>query len=330
MTEISTMDYTLKFAAQEKEWLKAHGYPYSDDIGVKKSEEKFQSGGNYGVEIPVIHSLKMLEDTIKYLDKYDVYCTRFNETRGSFLLTDQELYDMFALCQERGYGLVIGLGPRPEYDIKASFYRTEFGLEMARQVNNNDAIAFSVYEAVRLAELGCRGLTIYDIGVLRLLNDMRKVGKLPANIKFKTSSHCMASNPLITTILVENGADSVTTAHDCGMSVIQEMRRMNPQTCLDIPTDVYKTKGGYIRWNELTDLVEIASPVMLKMGASAQSHPYDAVTSSISEERVRRVMLGQEYLNRWEHKLKRIGKDDPLCCIPEAYAAQRLFAEKIA
>jgi hypothetical protein len=266
----------------------------------------------------VVNNMAILNTTIRLLDAEGVYCTRFNETHGSFLLSDSEIQDMLALARERGYGFTFGLGPRPEYDVKASFYRSPFGLELGRKLNNHDAIRVAVEEALRLADLGCRGLIVYDVGVLKILHDMRNRGVLPAETVFKLSSHCMTSNPLIARMFHENGADSVTTVHDLSLVVLQEMQRINEGLVLDVPTDVYKSKGGYIRFYDLAEIVQVASPVFLKMGASAQGHPYDAVKEDMILERVRRVKRGLDVLDRQLPNATRIGAADRHRCLAVA------------
>ena len=308
-------------AGNAKRALDALGIPSTDDVPLKVSGGTFARGGHYGVEIPAINSLKQLQATINALQSEGVYCTRFNETHGSHLLTDTEVSEMLAICRENGYGMVFGLGPRPEYDIKASFYRTPFGLEMGRQLNNHVAFAYAVDEAFRLCELGCRGITVYDIGVLKVLNALRDKGDLPADLKFKTSSHCMPTNAPLAQIFGDLGADSITTAHDLSVQVLQAMRAAAPATVMDVPTDVYKTKGGYIRWFELAEIVQVASPVFLKMGASIQRDPYDAVKPEASIDRARRIAVGQQYLERNLPKgFERIRADDALVCPPVAAA----------
>jgi len=312
-----------KSAPRAISWLQSQDYPYSDTGELVVSKSQYAKGGQYGVEIPVINSLRVLENTIKAINDHNVYVTRFNETHGSHLLTDIELEQMLSMCREEGYGIVVGLGPRPEYDIKGSFYRSQFGLEMGRRNNNLDAIRQCVEESIRLAELGCRGITVYDEGVLWVLSEMRSQGYLPKNMKLKTSTHMMCANPWIGKMFHDAGADSVTTAHDLGLPVIQALRKINPNLILDVPTDVYKSKGGFIRFYELAELIQIASPIMLKMGASAQGHPYDNVADGVSFERVKRVAIGLQLLEKQGMSFTRVNPEDEICCIPEAPGAFR-------
>lgn len=305
--------------ARAKQWLQENHYPFSDAIPQTASSQCFDNGALFGVEIPVVNSLDALEKTLKWLDHYQLPCDRFNETQGSFLLPTREIQEMLALCAEKHIGMVFSLSPRPEYDPKASFYKSKFGLEQCRRLNNMDAITAALEEALRLADLGVRGLIVYDIGVLSLLQAMRAQGQLPSNMLFKASSHCMATNPLIAKILQDNGADSITVVHDASLAVLQEMRRLCPKLLLDVPIDVYADKGGYIRFNEIADIVTLAAPVMLKVGASAQMNPYDTMNDTIIKTKLKRVASALEHLQRGlegQH-WRLMDKSDPYRCLPE-------------
>lgn len=305
--------------ARAKQWLKDNNQPFSDAIPQIPSSHRFDNGALFGVEIPVVNSLDALEKTIQWLEHYELPCDRFNETQGSFLLPTREIQAMLALCAEKQIGMVFSLSPRPEYDPKASFYKSKFGLEQCRRLNNMDAITAALDEALRLADLGVRGLIVYDIGVLSLLKAMRAQGQLPPNMLFKASSHCMATNPLIAKILQDNGADSITVVHDASLAVLQEMRRLCPTLLLDVPIDVYADKGGYIRFNEIADIVTVAAPVMIKVGASAQMNPYDTMNDAIIKTKVKRVASALEHLQRglegqhWRF----MDKSDPYRCLPD-------------
>jgi hypothetical protein len=300
------------------EWLRGKGYAWKDEIRPEPSTATYDDGSTYGVEIPAVNSLAELELIVRLIDAAGLKVTRFNETHGAFLLCDSEIRDMLELCRSTGHGLLLSLGPRPEYDIKASFYRSDFGLEMARRLNNIDAIRVSIEEAFRLVELGCTGLIVYDVGVLRILNLMKREGSLPSSLVLKTSSHCVAANPFIAQILAENGAGSITTTHDLGLSVLQEMRRLNPDVPLDVPTDVYKSKGGFIRFYEMSEIIQVSSPVMLKMGASVQGHPYDKASEGLTRQRIDRVATGLEILARNSEQQSMISPASRHYCLPAA------------
>ena len=299
-----------------EDWLKKNNFPYSDNIEKKYSKKSFCDDALFGVEIPVINSFSVLEKTLYWLNQYETPCTRFNETKGSFLLPENEIKDMLSLCKENNVGMVFALSPRPEYDTKASFYRSNFGLEQCRRLNNNNAVAASLDEAMRLAELGCKGIIVYDAGVLFLLNKMRKDGLLPEDMFFKASSHCMVTNPFIANLYYQNGSNSVTMLHDVGLSVIQETRRLVPNLILDVPIDTYSDKGGFVRFNEIADIVLCGAPTFLKIGAGTQTNPYDIVPESVIQSRVKRACVAIEHLKRAIPDAKIVGQSENCCCIP--------------
>ena len=297
-------------------WMASKGYPTTDDRAPTTSSKTFEGGGNYGVEIPVINNLDCLAASLKAIEHHGIKVTRFNETHGSFLLSDREIGSMLSACRESGIGITISLGPRPEYDIRASFYRTEFGKSQGRRLNSNHSIRVCCDEAIRLAELGCRGIIMYDLGVLSVLSEMRAAGQLPASMTFKVSSHCMVTNQYTARMYVQAGADSITTPHDLSVTMLGDMRALNPTVCLDVPIDVYKTKGGYIRFYESANVITACSPVMLKLGASAQDHPYDSIGSSTYAKRIERVARGLEVLNREMSGHEMLSSSNPLAAMP--------------
>ncbi|MEM9243166.1 MAG: peptidase [Pseudomonadota bacterium] len=299
-----------------QKWLQSRDYPYSDNADIIISDKTFDNGALYGLEIPIVNSFNILQTTIKYLESYSLQCDRFNETRGSFLLSDSEIKDMLGLCFEKKIGITFALSARPEYDVKSSFYKSKFGLEQCRKLNNVDAIAYTLDEAVRLAELGCRGLIVYDDGVLSLLQRMRTENTLPKDMYFKASSHCMATNPFISQLLFNQGANSVTTIHDASLSVLAQTRQLCKDLILDIPIDVYKDKGGYIRYNEIANIVRVSSPCILKVGASAQANPYDSINDKIIQNRVKRAYVAHEHLLRQLDESSKQAIPDNVKCLP--------------
>lgn len=290
---------TFIFTAQRgRDWLKKQGYPYSDNESLKKSMYTYSNGARYGTEIPVINNLSILEKTIKWLDYFGLKCDRFNETCGAFLLPEYEIKQMLQLCKENQIGITFSLSPRPEYDNKSSFYFSKYGMEQCRKLNNIDAVAAAIDEALYLADLGCRGLVIYDPGVLFLLNEMRQEGQIPCDMYFLGSSHMMATHPVNAKLLYDAGANSLVTIHDASLAVLQATRLLCPDLILDVPIDVYKDKGGYIRYNQLAEIIQISSPVILKLGASAQGNPYDSLNDDIIKNRVKIAHVAIEHLKR--------------------------------
>lgn len=213
--------------------------------------------------------------------------------------------------------MVFSTGPRPEYDRKSSFYRSDFGLEQGRRLNNNDAIAYTIEEVFKLTELGCRGIVVYDIGVLTILKDLRAKKVIPSDVLFIASTHCMVTNPLIASVYANNGADQLVVLHDVGLPVLQEMRRLLPSSVLlCLPIDVYSAKGGFIHYCEIPEIVQIASPILLKLGASAQQHPYEEVNDNVVKKRIERILVGLQCLHHSNLAISEISENSKYWCVP--------------
>jgi hypothetical protein len=76
----------------------------------------------------------------------------------------------------------------------------------------------------------------------------------------------------------------------------------------DLPLDIYIESadefGGFLRYNELPDIIRVASPVYLKFGLRNAADVYpsgthlDPVVTALSRERVRRAEIAMELLAR--------------------------------
>jgi hypothetical protein len=58
--------------------------------------------------------------------------------------------------------------------------------------------------------------------------------------------------------------------------------------------------------------------VLLKLGASAQDHPYDSIGSSTYAKRIERVARGLEVLNREMSGHQMVSSSHPIAAIPVA------------
>ena len=102
----------------------------------------------------------------------------------------------------------------------------------------------------RAAELGVRGIVVYDEGLLWVLGKMRKSGELPKNMHFKVSAHTGHGNPASARLLEELGADSVNPVRDLQINMLAEMR-CAIKISMDVHTENPESSGGFIRHYEV-------------------------------------------------------------------------------
>jgi hypothetical protein len=143
---------------------------------------------------------------------------------------------------------------------------------------------------------------IADLGVLIAFDELRRAGE-PADMQAKISVMLSAANPGTARLLEQLGEGTINLPTDLTLAQVAAIR-----ATVDVPLDVYvespDTLGGFVRLHEIPELIRVAAPVYLKFGLRNAPDVYpagthlDAVTTSLSRERVRRARLGLELLER--------------------------------
>jgi hypothetical protein len=132
---------------------------------------------------------------------------------------------------------------------------------------------------------------------------MRRAGELPAEMQAKVSVMLPVANPATARTLVELGANTLNLPTDLSLAQIASIR-----AAVDVPVDVYveapDNLGGFVRLNEIPELVRVAAPVYVKFGLRNAPDVYpsgshlESTVVALSRERVRRARLGMELLAR--------------------------------
>lgn len=251
---------------ETRKYFEKLGLPKGDLFDLPTSEKRFSDGAQYRIEVPTVNTylaMKSLLDTAKDLE---VSIDRIDETFGIMRHTDKELINMIELAKEHKIELNLSHGPRAKYDTSATFH-TSMGIFIGYRLRGTEQLLRAVEDIKRGIELGCRGFLIYDEGLLWLLNNLRKDGVIPADVKYKLSAHCSHGNPASAKLMESLGADSFNPCRDLALPMIAGIRR-----AIDIPLDIHTdnppASGGFIRTYEAPELVRIGAPIHLKCGNS--------------------------------------------------------------
>jgi len=150
---------------------------------------------------------------------------------------------------------------------------------------------------------GTRSALISGVGLLSIFGKLRDAGDLPGDMQAKISVMLPISNPATAEVLVELGANTLNIQTDLDLAEIAAI-----QAAVDVPLDIYvegpDNVGGFVRVQELSEFVRIASPIYIKFGLRNAPAVYpagthlEAVTTALSRERVRRAKLGLELMAR--------------------------------
>lgn len=280
-----------------REFLKSIGMPGGDAYDLKRSERRFNDGGQYRFEVPGIQGPGVMKALLETLDGYGTPIHRVTQTKGIWTLLDNEIEEMVNLSRAYHVQLILAIGPRATTDTSASVHTPE-GQRMGYRLRGQEQIVRAVEDVRRAAGLGCRGFMVYDEGCLWLLNEMRKAGELPEDCHFKVSAHTGHGNPCSAHLLESIGANSFNPVRDIQIQMLGAIRQ-----AISIPIDIHTenpdSSGGFIRHYEVPDMIKVAAPIYLKTGGSvAKTHSWDTSVDD-AKKRAKQIVLVKRVIDQY-------------------------------
>jgi len=248
---------------ETRDFLEKLGLPKGDLFDLPTSGKTFPDGAHFRIEVPTINSAEAMKSLLENAKRQGVNINRVDETYGIFRHTLTEIKEYAKIAQDFGCGLNMSVGPRATYDTGATVLSPQ-GVRVGYRLRGMEQVLRAVEDIKRAVDCGIRGILIYDEGLLWLVNEMRKAGKLPKNIRFKTSAHCGHCNPVAFHVLEQLGADTINPVRDFMLAAL----RRGTSLPLDLHTDNPPASGGFIRSYEAPEIVRVASPCHLKCGNS--------------------------------------------------------------
>ncbi|MCK5827046.1 peptidase, partial [Candidatus Bipolaricaulota bacterium] len=188
--------------------LEKLGLPGGDLYNLPTSGKTFPDGAHFRMEVPTINSFEAFKALIDRATELGVTINRIDETYGIFRHTLGELRDYCALGKERGVAINLSVGPRAPYDTGATV-QTPQGVRIAYRLRGMEQVVRAIEDVKRAVSVGCRGILVYDEGLLWVLSEMKKTGELPADLQFKVSAHCGHANPAAFKVLAGLGAHTI-------------------------------------------------------------------------------------------------------------------------
>ena len=280
-----------------RNFLEKIGLPGGDDYNLPKSNKTFIDGAQYRFEVPGIQGPTAMKSLLDEVDKRELVIHRVTQTKGIFLLTDNEIQEMANLANEFMLDLVLSIGPRATYDTSASVNTSE-GQRMGLRLRGQEQIVRAVEDVKRAASMGCRSFLLYDEGLLWVLNEMRKAGEIQEDCKFKVSAHAGHGNPASAKLLETIGADSINPVRDLQLPMLSSIRQ-----AINVPIDLHTenpaSSGGFIRHYEVPEMIRLTAPLYLKTGGSvAKTHAWDT-TAADAKQRAKQVSLVKRVIDQY-------------------------------
>jgi peptidase U32-like protein len=257
------------------------------------SEARFADGLRYRIEIPSVEGPAVLRAVLEEAESRGVPVRRVSQGSGVMMLTDSEIAQMAELGAGSGVEVSLFLGPRGAWDTGGQSFATAAAGGVAR---GSAGVGWCVAEVRRGLALGIRSFLVADLGALTTLGQMKRDGELPETLVLKTSVLLPCANPTSARALEELGATTINVATDLSPAELGELRAACSAP-LDVYVEVPDDQGGFVRYYEVPDIIQAASPVYVKLGLRNAANIYpsglhlEELAVKLGRERVRRAEL---------------------------------------
>jgi hypothetical protein len=296
------MAFTFKFE-DVQHFLSTMNIPSRDAYDLPTSHKRFPDGAVYRNEISSIErpsTFRAMQDEAR---KYKVRIHRvIAVTMGATLLTIEELKEMARMADGEGMELVILPGPRVMWDI-GRMSSTPEGAYSGIRVRGSDYLSYTIADMMRAMEAGVRGFLVWDEGLLMVLVEMRRQGKIPRDTFFKVSVFTGHANPAGAKVIENLGADTLNPLPDLTLPMLGAIRQAI-KIPMDLHISIFDSQGGWYRAWEVPEICRICAPCYLKQepGKSVADlcKPWTSEDSlaDLARQKVRNVQIMEELIER--------------------------------
>jgi len=304
-----------------QQFLAELNLPAEDNHALKPSTKRFRDGGEYRIEIPSCEGPRVFREVLAAAKEYGVPIHRVSQGSGIMLLTREEIREMARLGREQGIEVCLFVGPRAPFETGAQAL-TPAGKVIGWQHRGADQLTYALEDVRRACDLGIRSVLPADLGLIWVLNEMKQKGELPKNLVLKSSVTLPAANPATAKVFERLGVSTLNIPTDLSPAQIGALRQ-----AVDIPIDMYievpDNFGGFIRYYEMPQLVQVAAPIYFKFGLRNAPDIYpsglhlEATAASLARERVRRARIALDLLAQYAPQAKMSPLGSPDLGIPE-------------
>ncbi len=296
------MAFKFEFPALQ-DFLTSIDIPARDAYDLPTSSKRFPDGSFYRNEISSIERPSTMKAMVEEAKKYKVKIHRvIAVTMGATLLTMDELREMARMADGEDIELVILPGPRVMWDI-GRMSSTSEGAYSGIRVRGSDYLSYTIGDMMRAMEAGVRGFLVWDEGLLMVLVEMRKQGKIPSDTFFKISVFTGHANPAGAKLIEMLGADTFNPLPDLTLPMLGAIRQ-TISIPMDLHVSIFDSQGGWYRAWEVPEICRICAPCYLKQepGKSVADlcKPWSSESSlaDLARQKVRNVQIMEELIQR--------------------------------
>jgi len=282
--------------------------PAEDNHSLKASNKRFPDGGQWRFEIPSVEGPRVFREVLAAAKELQVPVHRVSEGSGIMLLTRNEISEMARIGHDQRIEVCLFIGPRATFETGAQTASTA-GKVIGLQHRGADQLVYAIEDVKRACDLGIRSVLPADLGLIWVLNEMKKKGELPKNLVIKSSVTLPAANPATAKLFERAGVNTMNIPTDLTPAQVGALRQ-----AVAIPIDLYievpDNFGGFVRYYEMMNLIRVAAPIYLKFGLRNAPDIYpcgrhiEDLAVKMGQERVHRARCAIELLEQYAPDLK--------------------------
>lgn len=290
--------------------------PEEDNHSLKPSSKRFPDGGQWRIEIPSVEGPRVFREVLASAKELKVPVHRVSQGSGIMLLTDSEIREMAKIGAENRIEACLFIGPRATYETGGQAVSTA-GKMIGLQHRGADQLVYALEDVKRACELGIRSVLPADLGLIWVMNEMKKKGELPKNLVIKSSVTLPAANPATARLFEQAGVNTLNIPCDLSPAQIGAIRQ-----AVEVPIDLYievpDNFGGFVRYYEMPAICRVAAPVYFKFGLRNAPDIYPSgrhiedLAVNMGRERVHRAKIAVDLMARYapEAKMSPLGSKD--------------------
>jgi hypothetical protein len=289
--------------------------PAEDNHELKPSGRRFPDGGHWRFEIPSVEGPRVFREVLEAARELQVPIHRVSQGSGIMLLTKKEISEMARIGRDQRIEVCLFIGPRATFETGAQT-ASAAGKVIGLQHRGADQLVYAIEDVRRACDLGIRSVLPADLGLIWVLNEMKKKGELPKNLVIKSSVTLPAANPATARLFVQAGVSTLNIPTDLSPAQVGALRQ-----AVDVPIDIYievpDNFGGFIRYYEMPQLLRVGAPIYFKFGLRNAPDIYPSgvhiedLAAKMGRERVHRARIALEFLEQYaDVKMSPLGSKD--------------------
>jgi hypothetical protein len=290
--------------------------PTEDNHALEPSKKRFPDGGQFRIEIPSVEGPRVLNEVLATAKELKVPVHRVSQGSGVMLLTRDEIREMARIGREERIEVCLFVGPRATFETGGQT-ASSAGKVIGLQHRGADQLVYAVEDVRRACDLGIRSILPADLGLIWVLNEMKKKGELPKNLVIKSSVTLPAANPATARLFEGLGVSTLNMPTDLAPAQIGAIRQ-----AVEIPLDTYievpDNFGGFVRYYEMPQIARVGAPMYFKFGLRNAPDIYPSglhledLAAKMGRERVHRARIALDLLKEYapEAKMSPLGSKD--------------------